>query len=174
MVSTGTVLTVRKIQAAMVALVFASAMFVSAAKAPTADAVVNRCRARAGGLFPDHRCTPGVTSPFVSQENISGTICVRGYTKTVRPSASYTTALKRKQIKQYGYSDTNPSDYEEDHLISLELGGAPTDPRNLWPERGASPNPKDRVENQLRAAVCAHQITLAEAQDAIRTNWRTV
>ena len=26
------------------------------------------------------------------------------------------------------------SDYQEDHLISLELGGNPTDPRNLWPE----------------------------------------
>jgi hypothetical protein len=24
--------------------------------------------------------------------------------------------------------------YEEDHLIPLEIGGDPTDPRNLWPE----------------------------------------
>jgi hypothetical protein len=24
--------------------------------------------------------------------------------------------------------------YEEDHLIPLEDGGGPTDPRNLWPE----------------------------------------
>jgi hypothetical protein len=24
--------------------------------------------------------------------------------------------------------------YEEDHLVSLENGGNPTDPRNLWPE----------------------------------------
>jgi hypothetical protein len=24
--------------------------------------------------------------------------------------------------------------YEEDHLIPLEIGGNPTDPRNLWPE----------------------------------------
>jgi hypothetical protein len=28
----------------------------------------------------------------------------------------------------------NPKDYEEDHLISLELGGAPRDPKNLWPQ----------------------------------------
>ena len=35
------------------------------------------------------------------------------------------------------YADTNPiSDYEEDHLIPLELGGSPTSPLNLWPEPG--------------------------------------
>ena len=44
--------------------------------------------------------------------------------------------------------------YEYDHLIPLELGGAPNSPRNLWPEPGASPNPKDRLENRLRVLVC--------------------
>jgi hypothetical protein len=28
----------------------------------------------------------------------------------------------------------NMACYEEDHLISIEDGGDPTDPRNLWPE----------------------------------------
>jgi hypothetical protein len=32
----------------------------------------------------------------------------------------------------------------------LELGGAVNDSRNLWPEPGGSPNPKDSVENALR------------------------
>jgi len=31
------------------------------------------------------------------------------------------------------YVDKAPSHYEEDHLISLELGGNPRDPKNLWP-----------------------------------------
>lgn len=49
------------------------------------------------------------------------------------------------------YGDPTPiSTYEEDHLIPLELGGAPSDVRNLWPERGTSPNPKDRVEGAGR------------------------
>ena len=39
-----------------------------------------------------------------------------------------------KQIAEYGYADTSTADYEEDHLIPLELGGAPRDPNNLWPE----------------------------------------
>jgi hypothetical protein len=49
-------------------------------------------------------------------------------------------------------------DYEEDHLISLELGGHPTSEKNLWPE-AYKPKPgareKDRVENFLHDEVCA-------------------
>ena len=49
------------------------------------------------------------------------------------------------------YGDTGSlGDYEYDHFVPLELGGATNDPRNLWPEPGASPNPKDTVENDLR------------------------
>jgi hypothetical protein len=163
---------IRTVLAASVAFALASTALASPVAASTSPATTTRCHARAGGRLPDSRCAPGGASSLVTQENIGATICVRGYTKTVRPPSSYTSALKRKQIKQYGYADTNPSHYEEDHLVSLELGGAPSDPLNLWPERGKSPNPKDRVENQLHAAVCASQITLAEAQSVIRTDWR--
>ena len=83
---------------------------------------------------PDPALTPGALNPAVTQTTIGSTICVSGWTTTVRPSSSFTTALKIKQIVQYGYSDTQTSAYEEDHLISLELGGAPADARNLWPE----------------------------------------
>jgi len=50
------------------------------------------------------------------------------------PPENYTHELKIEQIREYGYSDINLRDYEEDHLIPLELGGNPTDPKNLWPE----------------------------------------
>ena len=45
------------------------------------------------------------------------------------------------------------------------------DPRNLWPEPGGSPNPKDSVENTLHAMVCDGQIRLAQAQHIIATRW---
>jgi hypothetical protein len=45
----------------------------------------------------------------VTQANIATTICVRGYTANVRPPAAFTGALKRLQIAQYGYADTDPS-----------------------------------------------------------------
>ena len=125
------------------------------------------------GVLPDPNCTPGVIDPAVTQDNIQDTICVPGYTKTVRPPVTFTNSLKTQQITEYGYTDTSLHDYEEDHLISLELGGAPSDPKNLWPEPGRSPNPKDHIENVCHQKVCDRQISLAKAQDEIATNWPT-
>jgi hypothetical protein len=130
------------------------------------------CHTTNGGL-PDSSCTPRAIDPRVTQDNIKQTICVKGYTQTVRPPVSYTNKLKMQQITAYGYTDKNPRDYEEDHLISLELGGNPTDPKNLWPEPGASPNPKDKIENLCHEKVCSGQITLGQAQQEIATNWPT-
>lgn len=130
------------------------------------------CHAR--GVLPDPTCTPGATNSAVTQATIGRTICKSGWTATVRPSSSYTNALKRRQLVEYGYADMKPSDYEEDHLVSLELGGDPRDPRNLWPERGPSPNPKDRVENLLHKRVCSDQMPLTEAQREIATDWTVV
>jgi hypothetical protein len=124
--------------------------------------------------------TPGATNPTVTQATIGSTICVSGWTTTIRPPSSYTTALKRTQIVAYGYTDTNLADYEEDHLISLEIGGAPRDPANLWPEPYTVSLPdgtpvgarvKDQLENTLKRLVCAHSMTLAKAQTLIRGDW---
>jgi hypothetical protein len=130
------------------------------------------CHARGHGrsALPDRRCTPGVADPAVTQANIATTICRPGYTKTVRPPESVTRPEKLASMKAYGDAGS-PHAYEYDHLISLELGGAPNDLRNLWPEPGASPNPKDRVENRLHKLVCAGSMTLATAQRKIATDW---
>jgi hypothetical protein len=129
---------------------------------------------------PDPTLTPGALNPAVTSATINSTICVSGWTATIRPSSSYTTALKLRQIAQYGYSDTSTSSYEEDHLISLELGGAPADPRNLWPEpytisladgRSTGAHIKDGFETKLKNQVCAGTITLAQAQGEIGDRW---
>src|ERR1035437_5055389 len=129
---------------------------------------------------PDPALTPGALNPAVTQATISSTICVSGWTATIRPSSSFTTSLKIKQIGQYGYSDTKTSSYEEDHLISLELGGAPADPRNLWPEpytatladgRSTGAYTKDAFETKLKTEVCAGTITLAQGQSDIGDHW---
>ena len=99
-----------------------------------------------------------------------------GWTATVRPPTSYTNKLKAQQIIAYGYSDTNPSDYEEDHFIPLELGGPPRDPANLWPEPHSgvgTSGQKDSVDNALKRAVCSGQANLVDAQNAIATDWTT-
>ena len=70
------------------------------------------------------------------------------------------------------YSDAKSKRTELDHLVSLELGGS-NDATNLWPESPPTPNPKDKVENALNAAVCDGRVTLAAAQDAIASDWLT-
>jgi hypothetical protein len=129
---------------------------------------------------PDRLLTPGALNPAVTQATIGSTICVSGWTATIRPSSSYTTRLKIAQIVAYGYSDTSTSAYEEDHLISLELGGAPSDPRNLWPEpytmsladgRPTGARTKDTFESRLKKEVCAGTISLAAAQADIGVYW---
>jgi len=107
--------------------------------------------------------TPGVASPDVTQDSIDQTICRQGWTKTVRPPTDYTNALKVAGMETY-HRGGEPSDYQEDHLISLELGGHPTDPRNLWPEPIDRAVEVDDVENQLNEQVCSGELTLKEAQ----------
>jgi hypothetical protein len=110
--------------------------------------------------------TPGVVNPDVTQASIGETICRRGWTRTIRPPTDYTNHLKLEQMKAYRRAGTT-SDYQEDHLISLELGGHPTDPRNLWPEPQPQATKVDRIENELNDAICSGRITLAEGQRRI-------
>jgi Excalibur calcium-binding domain len=131
-----------------------------------AVAAPDSCHAKAGAQ--DRHCTPGVLNPAVTQATIKRTICRTGWTSTIRPPTSYTDPLKLKELRAYGEGGRSPSGFELDHLISLELGGAPSDPRNLWPESHKNSYRKDGLENSLRAKVCAGSIGLAKAQ------WRIV
>jgi hypothetical protein len=107
--------------------------------------------------------TPGALNPAVTQATIRTTICTRGWTRTIRPPVSYTNALKARQLAQYRLRGPL-SAFQEDHLISLELGGNPTDPRNLWPEPYPRAAAVDRIENELNDRVCSGSLTLADAQ----------
>jgi hypothetical protein len=127
--------------------------------------------------LPDLACTPGALNSAVTQDTIKQTICVSGYTATIRPSTSYTNNLKTEQIIAYGYSDTSKSDYEEDHFIPLEIGGSPDNAANLWPEPYSGTygaKTKDKVENYLHTEICNGSLTLAAAQQEMQLNWETV
>ena len=118
---------------------------------------------RHSGVVADPVRTPGVLNPDVTQADVGSTICVRGWTRTVRPPVEFTNTLKRKQMLLYGERGPQ-SAYQEDHLISLELGGNPTDARNLWPEPYPRAAEVDQIENELNAQVCAGSLTLSDAQ----------
>ncbi len=140
-----------------------------AAGAYVAVAPIERAR-------PSPGLTPGAVDPRVTQANIRETICVRGYTKTVRPPQRFTRDLKARQIRQYGYADKRLRDYEEDHLVALEIGGSPDSSKNLWPQpRHVIGNwgsqAKDKLENRLHTLVCHRKISLAQAQWEMAHNW---
>jgi hypothetical protein len=130
----------------------------------------------AQSALPDPARTPGAVNQAVTQETIGGTICKRGWTRTVRPPWQYTSALKRRQIREWGYDDQLMADYEEDHLVPLSLAGSADDPDNLWPEPfvtldGWDAVHKDQLELTLNHLVCSGRLSLDEAQRAIATDW---
>ena len=131
-----------------------------------AAAAVASAATAARTLLADPVRTPGVRNSAVTQRNIHETICVSGWTDTIRPPSSYTDALKLKQMREYHVRGTK-SDYEEDHLISLELGGHPTSKKNLWPEPYPRARAVDVIERRLNRAVCNGTMTLRAAQREI-------
>ena len=124
----------------------------------------------AAHVLPDPATTPGVLNPNVTPATIGKTVCVHGWTATVRPPTSFTDKLRNADTPP-GHK---PLDGELDHRISIEDSGAPADPRNLWWQTyndhyGA--RVKDVLETKLSRAVCAGKMPLAEAQAALLGNW---
>lgn len=140
---------------------------------PTTTIVLpQKCRQIAQGALPDRKCTPGKTNQAVTQRTIKRTICKSGWASSVRPSVSYTEPLKEKMVRRYGYGDASLRLFQFDHLIPLEIGGNPSDIKNLWPEpykaevngKQAGAAVKDYWEDKLNAEICKGQITLAKAR----------
>jgi hypothetical protein len=117
-------------------------------------------------IKPDAKLTPGDTFITATKDMV----CVPGYTATVRDVPD---SLKKKVFAAYKI-DPKSDKFEVDHLISLELGGS-NDIKNLWPQSYTTlpwnAHVKDKLENRLHAMVCKGQITLADAQKAIATDW---
>jgi len=126
--------------------------------------------------LPNVKLTPGAINPAVTQANIRSTICVVGWTATVRPPVNYTNQLKYNQLHS-GYNldgDLNMKDYEEDHIVPLEVGGNPSSPLNLFPEPHNikySSYVKDQLENQIHLLVCSGKLSLNAGQEIFLTNW---
>jgi hypothetical protein len=132
--------------------------------APAAAAAHAQCRVR--GPLPDPACTPGATLGDATEHDV----CTPGWAGRHRNVSS---ATKRRIYVSYGITHHGRGEYEVDHLVSLELGGANT-AANLFPE-AANPRPgfheKDRLEDRLHRLVCDGTLRLADAQKMIRGDW---
>ena len=139
----------------IVALVIMGGINLAAAD-PTAD--------RSPPILPNPEITPGT---FYADATLDK-ICVKGYTATVR---HVTDKQKDEVFKEYNIERS--SNYEVDHLISLELGGS-NDTRNLWPQSYSGiwgARIKDGLEHRLHNLVCMGKADLRTAQYDISHNW---
>lgn len=132
-----------------------------------------------GFLLPDPNCTPGAVNPSLTLDVLKD----RSFTtKCVRDQAT-TAQEKYKTYRWYGIAkpanNTGQNQVcELDHLISLEIGGADT-LDNIWPQCGPSRvslerryfKRKDTVENYLAKQVREGNMSLADAQKGISTDW---
>lgn len=126
----------------------------------------------AAHILPDPSIAPGVINQDVTNATYRKTICVSGWTKTVRPSVKWTNALKATLVPP----GMQMSDGELDHRLSIEDGGAPADAKNLWfqvynDHYGAKV--KDVLETKLKTLVCKGAIGLDAARNALLGNWLT-
>jgi len=134
----------------------------------TPSALPSNVKAGAASLYPAWYYTPGDVFPGIT----AAQVCTPGYASSVRDvsAADRTAVLIRYQIT------TDPSAFEIDHFVPLELGGSNA-LSNLWPQPyGSVPgaHEKDLVENYLHGQVCSGAMTLSQAQDAMVRDWYAV
>lgn len=172
---------------------------------PASESAVTKQPSALEAIYPDPDRTPGAANADITPDNIQENLCSKSWsTSMVRPPVSYTNPLKLKQLQEYGdtVSDPdakcmagsdNPKCYEEDHLVSLENGGDPRNPENLWPEpydtaingETVGARQKDTVESFIHDQICyaipgskrnsripAHSsLTLARGQEILARDW---
>lgn len=114
---------------------------------------------------PDARLTPGAVRGLSLQ-----TICS---TRWGIDRRHITVGMKRRVAAAYGVAWSARGQYEFDHLIPRSLGGADVE-ANLWPQPLADArHRKDPLEVRLGKLVCARQVDLGEAQQALARDWVT-
>jgi hypothetical protein len=117
-------------------------------------------------LHPQAALTPGLTRQVTLDE-----LCGTARYGRARPVPE---AVHQRVFASYGAPYERAEDYELDHLITPELGGA-SEPANLWPQpyEGTPWNAyvKDELEMHLHRLVCDGDMDLAVAQREMAADW---
>jgi hypothetical protein len=150
---------------------------------PTPTTVPSLCHSINGRA--DHTCSPGLFAhrPEVAADapRYLHTLCMPGWTKTIRPPTTVTNKWKVQVMNAYGMRNVALKDVEGDHIGPLVLDGddgstlGPTGlPLNYYPELWDGPtgaHVKDQEEDLLHRQVCSGALTLQQAQDKIIRDW---
>lgn len=121
-------------------------------------------------------CAAQAINPLITKDNIWSTICVPGYSKSVRPPSAYTNRIKKEQMNAAGIDWSEKDKYELDHVVSIEVGGAPRDRLNLKIQPWDGPDgarAKDIVETRMRRLICSGKLELDIARECLGTDWKT-
>jgi hypothetical protein len=133
-----------------------------------ATAAVSACVLASGAVLlaqrPNSYVTPGAKTKVNEAD-----VCAADLSGSAKPVAGWQRA---EALKRYG-RDASSYSGDLDHLIPVSLGGS-NDPDNLWPmpdnkEYGIAA--KRELEAKLYKMVCAKEITLKAAQDALKKDW---
>jgi hypothetical protein len=122
---------------------------------------------KGGVSLPDSKLTPGA----VTTTNANNICNMQSHSTVPASSAAVQTAVYDE------YGDTSPAaqhKYILDWLVPYDLGGA--DVRaNFWPAdvEGTGFYEKVQTDDILRQMVCRGELTLAQAQHELETNWYT-
>lgn len=115
-------------------------------------------------------------NPEVRQETIQQTICIPGYTASVRPEPAFTSKVKLRLMREQSLPNSEAAGLELDHRVALAVGGHPRALVNLqlqhW-EGDDGAKRKDRLEKRLQTLVCAGTIPLGIAQSALYWDWQS-
>lgn len=128
-------------------------------------------------IFPINAFAFGSLSKSVTQGNIDKTVCVPGYSASIRPDVTITNKIKLKMIDNKKIPRSEISKYQLDHIVPLSVGGAPLDINNfqLQPYFGEINNAKakDAVEHKIHSDLCKGKISLVNAQNIFLENrWK--
>jgi hypothetical protein len=96
--------------------------------------------------LPDRALTPGAVRTTSAAE-----ACARPLPP--RPDQGTWWHLKREAMRSYHLTGLAARDFELDHLIPREIGGADLI-LNLWPQPWPQARRKDRLENEMASDFC--------------------
>lgn len=145
-----------------------------------AGALCAQAHYRTDGSYslPDAKVTPGAVNRDLVADPSGKTHMVEGHeanlcAKDFRtgPYRHTSESVKKKACAEYGAKDCPGPNWEVDHLISLEIGGA-DQIGNLWPQPILQARLKDHgTEDVLPKMICAGKISLRDAQQCISGDW---
>ena len=132
-----------------------SASFAVALVVAALPSALPRRRRRGGaGRAREPDAHAGRAQPATSRRRRSApTICVHGWTRTIRPPSSYTSQLKVEQVAQYGLAARRRRTRRTTSSASSSAATRPT--RATSGRSRTRAPPVDQIENELNRRVCS-------------------